>query len=711
MSNFLKKNILLISGWVLIVTLTTASAGAQEQIVNFLLTSNLNGRFNMSAKDQNTQDPMLIMAQSLINEQKNRPADLYLDLGNAFYPGLLSRFSYGSVMMDFLEYFDCAATLVSSQELNIGVNNLEFLSKEKNTRLLSANIQQYGHPVFSPYFIQLIKGKKIAFIGISSEKGFFDIAEKKLLDVTLKDYDAVLSDILAELQNENTDYIILLSGRSYSDNFTIMEKFKQISLCISGGDATGELYAVKAERVDIVAGRSLVTLTNPDGFYTLSLSAGKNLAVNDLKFNSPAYAPITDKPYIEFVNRLTIWKEKFAQEGDTEVIKDVGCDAFVDDARVAQLMRHRLGAEVAILEEKSISPGNISGRIAYSDILRMVDNEFPIFTYRLLGSDLKQAVLNKGNCVIVGTDGVSVQGYPIEDKRQYLICSPQSVYDRLVKRFNKNIPYTNSWKTISDEIREDLQGERVICYGDYEYLDNRFRTLVDVYLSNFFDHSAVSRDDGADIPPGKPAETYQKWGLEDKIDVTIYNQYHKFMFTPYIFYVRDEDDYFQNLLRGTFLYTYNLYPYLKPYHKSQMDTVVKEVDDLKPLLFRETVGALLETDHITGKLGFGFEKQTQDPEKPLFAGIETIIAAKYDFLEYLSYSLDIDNFYSLERADLDKRQIRTEITNTLSFKVNSFMAFSTKHKWFYFFTKEEDEKYKDSQFLLCLDLLTDFKIY
>jgi hypothetical protein len=234
---------------------------------------------------------------------------------------------------------------------------------------------------------------------------------------------------------------------------------------------------------------------------------------------------------------------------------------------------------------------------------------------------------------------------------------------------------------------------------------------VDVYLANFYDHASVSRDDDMDIPPGKPADTYEKWGLEDKIDVTVYNQYHKFIFTPYIFYIRQDDNYFQNLLRGTFFYTYNLYPYLKPYHKSQMDTVVKVVDDQRPILFRETFGALFETTYITGKLGIGFEKQTQDPEKPLFSGIETLLNAKYDFLEYLSYTLDIDNFYSLERADVDKRQIRTEITNALSFKLNSFMAFSTKHKWFYFYTKKEGDKYRDSQILLSLDLMTDFKIF
>jgi len=711
MFDFFRKKILFVSGWILILILSTIPVIAEEQAVNFLLTSNLNGRFAVSAQDQVTQDPMLLMAQSLVHEQKSHPADLYLDLGNAFYPGLLSRFSHGSVMMDFLDYFDCTATLVSSMDLNIGVNNLEFLAKKKNTRLLSANVQKYGKSVFLPFFIHLLKGKKYAFIGISSEKGFFDIAEKKLLDVTLKNYDAALHDVISGLENENIDYIVLLSGRSYSDNFTIMEKYKQISLCISGGDATGELYAVKAERVDIGQGRSLVTLINPEGFYSLSLSPGDSLAVKELKFIPPGKYPVRDKSYLEFANRLTLWKEKFAQEGDVEIIKDADCDAYMDDARTAQLLRHRFGAEIAILEEKSINSCKISGRITYSDILRMVNNEFPIFTYKISGSDLKKVIGNKKNFIVAGTDGVSVQGYPIEDKRQYLICSPQSVYDRLAKRFNKDISYNNSWETISDVIKEDLKGKRVIGYGNYGYLDNRYRTMVDVYLSNFYEHASVSRTDDMDIPPGKPAETYEKWGLEDKIDVTVYNQHHKFMFTPYLFYIRQNDDYFQNLLRGTFFYTYNLDPYLKPYHKSQMDTVVKEVDDQRPLLFRETFGVLFEMDHITGKVGIGFEKQTQDPEKPLFSGIETIITAKYDFLEYLSYSLAVDNFFSVERTDFDKHQIRTEITNALSFKLNSFMAFSTKHKWFYFYTKEEDERYRDSQILLSLDLTTDFKIF
>ncbi|RJP92433.1 MAG: hypothetical protein C4518_07220 [Desulfobacteraceae bacterium] len=705
---YIKAILLLCGAWTLVMTPALAQAADNE--IHLLLTANLNGRFGISADNQDTEDPMLIMAQSLIRERKTKPTDLYVDLGNAFYPGLLSRFSYGSVMMDFLDYFDCAATLVSSQDLNIGVGNLEFLSKGKKTRLLSANVKKDGKPVFAPYFIHTIKGKKIAFIGLTSDKGFLDIAEKKILDVTVNDHEKTLADTIAQLQLQHVDYMVALSGRSYSENLALMEKFTDISLCISGGDATGELYAAKAERVDIGAGRSIVTLTNPAGYYVLSLSAGQKLSVNSLVFSEPGYSRTRDSNYVDFANRLTIWKERFSRDGEAEVVKNT-VNVFVDDMRVAELLRDRFGAEVVILEKNTINPVKVSGNITYAGILKMVNNEFPLFTYKLSGSELKKVALDKENLVIAGTDGQTVQGYLIEDKRSYQICSPQSVYDSIVKRLDIEIKYTNSWKTIPDEIRADLNGEQVIALNDYGYLDNRYRILTDIFLSNFYDKSNVSRDDDMDTPPGKPGKSYEKWGLEDKIDVTVYNRIHKYVFTPYVFYIRQDDTYYQNLLRGTLLYTYNLSPTLKPYLKSRVDTVVKVVDDLRPLLFRETFGVQAEMEHVTGKMGLGFEKQTQDPNEDLLTGLETIVGVKYDLLKNLRYTMDIDTFIAFQQVDIIDPQIRAEVTNALSCGLNSFMAVSAKHKWFYVNSVDSSQQYRDSQFLLTLDLVTDFKFF
>jgi len=675
-----------------------------------LLTANLNGKFDITAANQDTEDPMLIMAQSLLREQKTRPADLFLDMGNAFYPGLLSRFSYGSVMMDFLDSMDCAASLVSSQDLNIGVSNLEFVSKGKNTRLLSANIIKDGQPVFAPYFIHAMNGKTFAFIGLTSDSGFLDIAEKKILDVTISDFDKAMADTIAMLQALHADYIVALSGRSYSENLTLMEKYPDIALCISGGDATGELYAAKAERVDIGGGRSVITLTNPAGYYHLSLNTHEKLTVKALAFSEPAPAPTRNFRYAEFASRLSIWKDRFSNEGEADGIQ-LGEDVMLDDLRVAELLRHRFGVEAVVLEKNTITPGSLGGNVAYADILKITNNEFPIFTYRLTGSALKQVAGDRENLVIAGTDGEMVQGYPIEDKRRYRICSPQSVYDRITKKLGAEIKYTNSWRSLPDEIREDLKNDQVLLRGDYDYLDNRYRILTDVYLSNFYDHSSVSRDDDMDTPPGKPSETYQKWGLEDKIDFTVYNRMHKYIFTPYIFYIRQDDEYFQNLLRGTFFYTYNYSPIFKPYHKSQLDTVVKEVDDLRPLLFRETFGVMAEMKYLTAKVGLGFEKQTQDPEEDLLTGLETIVGVEYPFMEKLVYTMTFDTFTAFKQIDVKDQQMRAELTNAISYKMNAFMAMSAKHKWFYFYSLESEDHYRYAQLLLTLDLVTDFKFF
>ena len=208
-----------------------------------------------------------------------------------------------------------------------------------------------------------------------------------------------------------------------------------------------------------------------------------------------------------------------------------------------------------------------------------------------------------------------------------------------------------------------------------------------------------------------PIDTYHKWGIEDKIDLTVYNQYHKVIFTPYIFYIRQNDDYLKNLLRMTLFYTYNLGPHLKPYYKSQMDTVVVQVNGQRPTLFRNTAGAFFETRHINGKVGIGFEKQSRDPERPLFTGIETILDAKYNIHEHLVYRFHMDTFFSIEQFDTGRQQFSANVTNSFSFKLNSFAAFSIRHKWYYYSSLENPDKYQDSQILMSLDLNTGFKFF
>ncbi|MFH2064892.1 MAG: hypothetical protein ABIK15_06830 [Pseudomonadota bacterium] len=686
-------------------------AGPLEPTATFLLTANLQGNFSTSAENQDQEDSMLVMAQALIQEKEKKSGDLMIDLGNAFYPGLLSKFSYGSVMMDYLDYFGFAATLVSSNDLNIGLGNLTFLAQSKKTTLLSANIEKNGQTVFSPYFTSIIKGKQFGFIGITSPKGFLDVAEKQLFEAGFCDIHQILSIHIDRLKAEKTDYIVLLSGLSYEENFDLMEKHPDISLCISGGDSEGKLFMTSASRVDMDSGRSLVTLTKPDGFYSLTLAMGEKLEVDTLRFTHPSPSPTYSQNYLDFIKRLTLWKSQFASEGNQAVTENFSGQLSLNGHKTAELLRHRFGVEVVLLDKKAISPGMLAGRVTYSDILFIVNDDFPLFTYRISGKELKNAIRDQGNLLAAGIDNGQVQGYPINDKRTYRICSTQKVFERIEKQSDRVISYTNSWKSISDMISEDLKTDQVIAKNDFHYLDRRFGLLVDVSLSNFFEQSDVSRGSMDDVPPGKPTDSYTKWGIEDKIDFTIYNRYHQLILTPYIYFVSKDDDYLQNQLRGTLVYTYNLYPNVKPYHKSQADTVVQDVDGKRPLMFRETAGALFETRYLNGKLGLGFEKQTRDPANELVAGFECLVDSKIELWQNIFYIFNLDAFYGFERLKPDNRQLRTEIVNALSFKLNSFLGVSAKHKWSFFDSMDYEQKYTESHFILSLDLKTDFKMF
>lgn len=683
-----------------------------------LLTSNLQGRFSLESENQDEKDPMLLLAQSIIKEKEKSRFDVYLDLGNAFYPGALSRYSYGSIVMDFFDYFNCEATLISSRDISIGLSNLEFLAEDSNTKMLSANISRDKQPVFIPSTVIKHSGKKIGILGISSSDGLIDIADRNILNISFSEYRESIKAIASQLKKDGCDNLILLSGLNYRNNLELMQNIPEINLVICGGDSTGSLFSFPSTRVDLQWGRSIVTLMQNDGYYRLELNLGESVNITSLNFIKPEKYETHDTAYAEFSHRLSIWKQKFKDE-DHLAAENVPA-SFITDAAAANMLRHRHRSEIGIIERYSIFSQMISGSLYYSTILSLVNDDYPVFTYNLYGSELKKILENSSELVITGIEKGRVQNYPVEDKRTYSVSSTQLAYDRITRILRKHPEYSNTWSTLQDEIENDLKTEMSLISSDFNYLDERFRILVDITLSGLYDKSEIEKDESIETPPGKPEESYIRWGMEGTANITIYNRNHQLILTPYIYYIKQDEEYLQNLLRGTILYNYNLTDYVRPYHKSQLDTVVVEIEvededgnmeKGRPVLARETIGLSLKTDWVTGKLGGGFEKQLQDPEYPRIDGIEALLDANIPLTEMIVYSFKLDSFVSLKTRTSDKLEARTEITNALSFKINSMLGVSMKYKWFQLYSSELKESYKYEQTLLSVDLKTDFKLF
>ncbi len=203
-----------------------------------------------------------------------------------FSPGVLSKYSYGAVMLDYFEFLQCDAVLLGSHDIAVGLRNLELASRSRFTQLLSLNITVDNKPIFKPYWVHKKNDIAIGFIGITSSKGIFDVAEKSTLSISLAGYGEYLTSTIAALKGMGCKYIVILSGLSADQNMLLLKEYPDINLILAGGDAAGLYYDVYAPRVDLEDGRSVITLTKSNGHYTIRLGLKDNLICEKISFSS-----------------------------------------------------------------------------------------------------------------------------------------------------------------------------------------------------------------------------------------------------------------------------------------------------------------------------------------------------------------------------------------------------------------------------------------
>jgi 2',3'-cyclic-nucleotide 2'-phosphodiesterase (5'-nucleotidase family) len=706
-------------------------AGSAET-VTLLLTSNLEGRFLPEIAGQETRDPLVLLGQSIIMESRKTKI-VYFDLGNSFYPGALSKQNYGSPMIDFFNFFRCRATLVSSMDLRIGVSSLQFLQSRSRTELLSGNILKENNPLFKPYLIQEMGGRKVAFVGLSSKKILFDVAEKNIYKISIDDEIRLLGRIVDELRGNSVKEIIILSGLSYNINMKLLDAFPEIRLVICGGDQKGILATGRVVRVDTADRRSIITVPPDQGYCLLAFSMDEGITVSSVRFKKAAHHTVVDEQYDYFIDRITHWKKQFAEETG-RVLTRAALPVRLEQQRLASLLQDYYNAEIAIIKNDTITPTDLSNNIKLGDILAAVQDNFTIYTYRLSGDDINELSDSLSDFTITGYRDKKIQGYPVVSNKKYLAVSTQTVFEEIRKKLKKKIKYRNTWKTIPDVIIEDLDSAKIVLKDDFRYLEKRFRYMVDFYLSAFYEASRVIVDNKIKIPVGESDQSYNKWGLEAKLDLTLYNSHNKLIFTPYINYSRQNELFLNNLLRGTLQYVLNAHPFINPYVKSQAETVVlpvrkasfpnelSTIDELKqyfdyrkvlrPVTIRETVGMSLQSQYVNGNLGCGLEKYVHDPVNPAVFGVELLLSFKYEFLKYLTYSLKLDSFVSLLTAGGKNREnnyFRSELVNALTVRVTDILGFSLKHRWYYYQNLLNNRHYSNSQIVTSCELKMDFK--
>jgi len=689
----------------IVILLTAVGLSAAPKEITVYVTSNLAGRFPL---DQNhDENHLLRIGAYLRTAREKNPQAYFLDAGNAFYPGRLSRFSFGSLTADYLQMLKLDAGLVASADLNIGADSLDYIRRARGIRLLSANIFREKAPFFEPYALVQKGNFKAAVLGVTSPRSIVSYAEAQLLDLRLENAEASLKTALDAAAVAKPDITIALTGMGLEGAVTLLGKNPQIDVLIAGGDSAGAIGNEPVRGVELTDGRRVIAMPGGTALMRLTLKKQGNVWIVSERENIDVFADnssVVTPP--SFVRRLSLWQKWYAVDEDSETAQVDFKPFRLTPQFAAAALRDTVGCDVSFLERDDIDTLNFGTIMRPRDIRYAVQNDYDTFTFRLSGAALRRFYKTNPRLVFSGMSQSAITGYPIRENVQYRICSTQRGYELAMAQLEKRLPPVNQWLGISDAVTSTL----VSGASDPDLsADRKFRLLTILNLSNVYETGRVTNNGGIDTPPGQASDSYFKWGLENDVNFIFYNRRHSFAFNPYIFYVRQKDQVIRNLLRGDVTYTYNTEWFVKPYQKNRIDTgvVPDPATGLRPSFLRETAGAEFSWKFVTGRLGGGLEKEILDPVNNPNWGFEATINALWEFYPGIKYKLGFDSFSSLTYQNFWRHRI--EIGNSLIFNVADPLTFTVSHRWYYFYLETVRDFYNASILLMSLDLRTTWK--
>ncbi|HRP68097.1 MAG TPA: hypothetical protein PLY93_01005 [Turneriella sp.] len=680
---------------------------AQAKEVTFYLTSNLAGRFPIGANEKDADSTIIRIAGALRAAKESYPNAYHFDLGNAFYPGRLSRFSFGSLTADYFQMVRLDAGIVAAADLNIGAESLEYIRRARGIRLVSANIFRDKTPLFEPYTV-IKKGEvKAAIVGLTSARSLVAYEEAEALELRLALPKDVLTETIERVSTESPDIVVVLTSVSVSDAIQLLAKHRRIDIMICGGDAESALGQSPIRTIELPDGRRLIALP-PEASLTKvhlkqtrsgwQLTEQENVGLLDI--------PKSAEPPPSFTRRLRLWQKWYTT--DANGVRDASFSPVTLTPKfAADAVREESNCDVSFIEASDIAVTDNSTLTDANQIRYNVENDYNIFVFGMTGEALRKFYTKYPGLVYSGFDKNKITGYPIREKVKYRVCATQRGYELAERENGESLGGKTQWFGISDAVVNFAKNNEERTPA--QTADSYFRLMTTFNLSNIYESGKISNPGAIETPPGQPTDSYIKWGLENDVNFLFYNRRHAFSFNPYIFYMRQSNDIIRNLLRGEVTYTYNTEWYINPYQRNRIDTVVVKdpTTGLRPSLLRETAGGEFSYGIFTGRLGVGLEKQILDPVNVAFGGIEATLKIQWEFIRGVTYKLAFDSF-SATSTNGEWRN-RLELNNAMIFTIASPLTFTVSHRYYYFYLGYIQNFYDASVFTFSFDLRSTWK--
>ena len=492
----MKKNILTS---LVISVLLIVNQGFSQKKLTFLHTNDIHGNYTVrSTKSAEDGDTLryggFIALKHYVDEIKRETNDNYLlfDAGDFMTGNPICDISHqgakGGALVSFFNYLEYDGLTLGNHEFDISVDNAQALMKLCDFPVFSANLFEKKGQLFTEkaYHIYTKNDLKIGVIGIMVHDlgGYLNKSQRQKI-YTIPAVNVI--NKLAEMIDEETDLIVLLSHSGFDLDKDIAEKLSdKVDIIIGGHSHTrlntpvvvNDIIIVQAGSKCSNLGRLDVTVKDDRvSQYNGKLIFLDNSEITEdvyLKKQIKKYENLIDLEYGKIIGHLkSDWMRN--RRGESNLGNFI-CDCIRDFAKT----------DVAVMNSGGIRKGLVAGPVKGIDVKEILPFLNQICVTELPGTKIKQIVATNikavqgGHFGILQTSGLeyvyrlqsnqkfeildmSINGAPVEDEKNYTLATVDYVLSNADQYFGFDTPkYKNLYTPIADVVMNRIRELNVV---------------------------------------------------------------------------------------------------------------------------------------------------------------------------------------------------------------------------------------------------------
>ncbi len=334
---------------------------------------------------------------------------LLVDSGDLVVGTAMSSVFRGKPDIAAMNLMGYDALALGNHDFDFGIEHLRDLKKQARFPFLCANVRPRRNGVCQPFVVKTIGRLRVGLIGLVGRKSYPDLfAPSAVRETEFQDPIAAARLAVKQLRGR-VDLLVAITHEETDEDLALAKAVPEIDVIV-GGHTSGfdGLIAAGAQtpaqgRVELLTRGPIVVKTHQQGrtLGRLDLTFDKKLSAAEAR-NLPIDPSLAEQPKVAgLVKDYTQRLDAAASHVLGQALVDLIGESQVVRTRetnfgnfLADLVRSRVGAEIALLNSGLIRGTIPAGPVTLKRIMQALPFEEPLISLRLTAAQLHEAMEN-----------------------------------------------------------------------------------------------------------------------------------------------------------------------------------------------------------------------------------------------------------------------------------------------------------------------------